>query len=531
LNQVTNINGAETMPNPPSTQDRFSQNGHSRSQEDVHEELLDFTSSESSTLSKSSESPDDWSPWTQELIDTLPRVWTRGLLYLLIVFAGIVLPWAMLSKVDETGNARGRLEPKGATQRLDAPVPGTVTKVNVKEGQTVKAGQVLLQLESDVVRNELQQAETKLEGQLNRLAQLQLIENQLAIATRAQEQQNKAQELEKQAQIEQARTSLSANKTAYTLQEEKLAQVEQARRNLSASKTAYTLANSRFTKDKTEVERLRKFAQTGAIPRIQIVEMERVADESRRLREQALADIKQAESRLQEQEGSYQKMIHQGQSEIEQAQSRVKEQQSSYQSLIQSGKLAVMKNQEQIKDVQSQITTLKSEISQTKSQIKSLKFQLEQRVIRTPVEGTIFQLPIGRPGAVVEPGQTIAQVAPQGAPLVLKAHMSSSESGFLRVGMPVKLKFDAYPFQDYGIIEGRLNWISPDSKITQTAQGSVETFELEIALEKPYVQAQNKRIALTPGQSATAEVVVRQRRLIDFILDPFKKLQKGGLEM
>jgi HlyD family secretion protein len=220
------------MPNPSSTQEQFSQNGHSRSRQNLSEELLDFTSSNKtppSTQSKSSESPaDDWSPLTQELIDTLPRVWTRGLLYLLVVFAGIVLPWAMLSKVDETGNARGRLEPKGATQRLDAPVPGTVTKVSVKEGQTVKAGQVLLELESDVLRNELQQVETKLEGQLNRLAQLELIKNQLAIATRAQQQQNQAQELEKQAQIEQAQQNLSASKKALTLQEEKLAQIEQA---------------------------------------------------------------------------------------------------------------------------------------------------------------------------------------------------------------------------------------------------------------------------------------------------------------
>lgn len=109
--------------------------------------------------------------------------------------------------------------------------------------------------------------------------------------------------------------------------------------------------------------------------------------------------------------------------------------------------------------------------------------------------------------------------------------MPSQESGFLRVGMPVKLKFDAYPFQDYGVVAGHLRWISPDSKVVETAQGNVETFELEIALDQLYIQTQNKRVALTPGQTATAEVIVRQRRIIDFILDPFKKLQEGGLEL
>lgn len=57
------------------------------------------------------------------------------------------------------------------------------------------------------------------------------------------------------------------------------------------------------------------------------------------------------------------------------------------------------------------------------------------------------------------------------------------------------------------------------------------TLVLEIALAQTYIQTQNKRVALTPGQTATTEVIVRQRRLIDFILDPFKKLQKGGLEL
>ena len=50
-------------------------------------------------------------------------------------------------------------------------------------------------------------------------------------------------------------------------------------------------------------------------------------------------------------------------------------------------------------------------------------------------------------------------------------------------------------------------------------------------MPQTYIQSGNKRIALTPGQTATAEVIVRQRRIADFVLDPFKKLQKGGLKL
>jgi hemolysin D len=125
----------------------------------------------------------------------------------------------------------------------------------------------------------------------------------------------------------------------------------------------------------------------------------------------------------------------------------------------------------------------------------------------------------------------MVEIAPKNSALILRAQIPPTDSGFLKVGMPVKVKFDAYPFQDYGVSDGELTWISPDSKMNETPQGKQEVFELKVKLDKPYIQDQDKRIALTPGQTATAEVVIRQRRVIDFFIDPFKKLQQDGMKL
>src|ERR671933_1410858 len=119
---------------------------------------------------------DDWSYATKELLDTLPKTWTRGLLYFLVVFVGIVLPWSMLYKVDETGSARGRLELKGNTVKREADIQGSVAvvKVRVKEGDEVKANQILVELDSKSIRDEIQQNQIKLEGEINRLSQLEI---------------------------------------------------------------------------------------------------------------------------------------------------------------------------------------------------------------------------------------------------------------------------------------------------------------------------------------------------------------------
>ncbi|MFK0734250.1 MAG: HlyD family efflux transporter periplasmic adaptor subunit [Gloeotrichia echinulata GP01] len=474
----------------------------------------------------------DWYYGTEELLDALPKAWTRSMLYVLLSFAAISLPWAMLTKVDETGSARGRIEPKGSTQKLDSPVSGSVTSVNIKEGGIVKAGQVLVELESNVLRTDLQQTQAKLEGLVNRRSQLELLKNQLLLAINIQQQQNKSQEMEKIAQVNQAQQNLDAKQSTYNLQKlEKLALVEQARQNITSTETEQILVNSRFNRDLVEVTRYRELLQMGAIPQIKVVELEKTAEESQRMQQQAKSAITQAQLRFKEELNRYQGIMTQSKADIEQAKLHFLEQQSSYQSVVQAGKLAVLKNQEQLKDLQTQITSLQSEIAQTKSQILSLNIQLQQRVMRSPIDGTIFELPIEKPGSVVQQGQMIAQIAPHNTSVILKAYMPSEQSGFLKIGMPVKIKFDAYSYQDYGVLPGRVTWISPNSKIQDTNQGKIETFELEISLDQPYIQTGNKHITLTPGQTATAEVIIRQRRVVDFILDPFKKLQKGGLDL
>ncbi|MBE9009692.1 HlyD family efflux transporter periplasmic adaptor subunit [Pseudanabaenaceae cyanobacterium LEGE 13415] len=435
--------------------------------------------SDSQPVSEVSPTPEGiWSHSTRDLLDALPQVWTRGLLYFLIVCAGVVLPWSMLSRVDETGTARGRLEPKGKTIRLDAPVSGTVSAIKVKEGQTVTAGAPLVELETEMIRSELEQAQARLEGLRNRYNQLQLMQNQLGSSLNTQRLQNQAQAAAQ------------------------LAQINQTKQQLKLSESTTVLIEELRVKDQQRVDRFSQLRDQGIIPGIQVEDAERNLIES-------------------------QQRLAKAQSEIEQGRSELAKQQSSQQKLQREGELVLIESDRQQKELEAEMLDTQANIEQILKQIESLQFQLQQRVIRAPIAGTIFQLPVKSAGAVLPTGGMVAQIAPQNTSVVLKAQIPSENSGFLRVGLPVKVKFDAYPFQDYGVVSGQVRWISPDSKVKETPQGSYEVFDLEIVLDRPYIESGKKRIQLSPGQTATAEVIVRQRRVIDFVLDPFKKLQSG----
>lgn len=511
------------MPHPLS-------NNSALSKEEDRENQNHLQEVNTNTQSKSETSDGDLHYATEELLDGLPKLWTKGVLYALIGFVLLGLPWATISKIDETGTARGRIQPKGATRKLDTKAGGSVKVVKVREGDTVKSGQILLEFDSDILRTELQQIEAKLSGLKNQKVQLDIIKNQLLSTINIQEQQNQSQALEKAAQVEQAKQNLDAKQSTYRLQKlEKQALLDQVQQQIKTNRNEQKFARSRLDIDNKQVERFGKLVKDGAVSANQVDRLRKEQQESKRIYDRSLSDGKQAQLRLTEEMNRYQATMNQLQADIEQAKLRLKEQQNSYQTLKQTSKLSILRTKEQLKDTQTTIASTESQIAQTLSQVESLKLQLKQRIVRSPIDGTIFEFPVSKPGEVVQPGQRIAQIAPKNTDVILKASMPIQDSGFLKVGMPVKVKFDAYPYQEYGIVEGKVSWVSPDSKVQQTPQGNSESFELDITLDRQYVDNGEKRVTLAPGQTADAEVVIRQRRIIDFVLDPFKKLQKDSL--
>jgi len=92
--------------------------------------------------------------------------------------------------------------------------------------------------------------------------------------------------------------------------------------------------------------------------------------------------------------------------------------------------------------------------------------------------------------------------------------------------MAVKVKLDAYPYQDYGILEGKVASISPDTKLDERL-GIV--YRVEVVLSRNHINANRQILQLKTGETGTADIIIRRRRIVDVLLEPIAKLQKGGL--
>jgi hemolysin D len=192
------------------------------------------------------------------------------------------------------------------------------------------------------------------------------------------------------------------------------------------------------------------------------------------------------------------------------------------------GQKTKIQAQQQLQKLEVEVGQLKAKIADNQNLLANAKTKLKQRFLYAPVDGVVSSLSIPNIGEVIQPAQTIAEIAPKSAPLVLSASLPDREAGFIKTGMAVQVKLAAYPYQEYGIVAGKVTSISPDSKPDQQI-GPV--YRVEVTLDRNYISAHNQTFPLKAGETATAEIIIRRRRIADILLDPIKQLQKGGIDL
>jgi multidrug efflux pump subunit AcrA (membrane-fusion protein) len=161
-------------------------------------------------------------------------------------------------------------------------------------------------------------------------------------------------------------------------------------------------------------------------------------------------------------------------------------------------------------------------IARLQTDIAAAEKMLRHTTITSPASGIITSVAVRGSGEVLQPGQTVATVAPGDAPLVVEALLANKDVAFVQKGMPAKLKFEALPFQDYGVVDGTVISISPDA-VTDKDHNSY--YKVIIAPSTMRIATSGREITLRPGLSASAEIVTEQRTVLSLLFEPARKLE------
>ncbi|PSB08211.1 secretion protein HlyD [Pleurocapsa sp. CCALA 161] len=477
-----------------------------------------------------------WSPAMQSLLEEPPSNLPLQLIAGGVVFCLTFFAWAWFGQIDQIGKAQGKLVPKGEAYKIESLEAAKISTIEVKEGEKVKAGQLIATLDSGQETKEVERLKEILASSQVELRQKLNLLEQVKIEVETQRRIGQAEIRSQQLAIESAISKAQITSDLLAQQQSELA-ANIARQGQTAQlpgldKAKFNQISAELKEHQQRLAKLKELAEQGAISQEYIFQ----AQQAQRQIEQQLIDSKlQGISSINEQVYQSQQSTRNMRSSITENQGALAEAQKEAERLqteLESKKADSLRLEvtakQKAQQLELEINQARSKIAETKNLLASAQSQLEKKSLKAPVAGTVLAFNVVNTGKVIQPGETVAEIAPNQSPLVLSAILPDRDAGFIKKGMTAQVKFDAYSYQDYGIIPGKVISISANS---QTDEKLGEVYRVRIELERNYVTDNLKKISFKPGQTASADIVIRHRRIIDVLLDPVKKMQQDGVNL
>lgn len=456
--------------------------------------------------------------------------WSRAVVWGIVGVTTFTVAWAALAKIDEAVSATGQLEPQGTVREIRVPINGVVETVNVKDGDRVTKGAILLTLDQETAGAELRslkkirealKAETlfyrkemgnAIPVEVERTAEFKLPPEMAALtksraALVAETALFRAQltgstagmnlTTEQQLRLQSSLAEVDSRERTAELEVKQLErQLAQTRVQLSTAKEILRI-NSGIYKDLATV------AQEGGVPRIQFLRQEQELKTS-----QARVD------QLQEEQGRLTVAIAQAQQKLQNTMAL------SQQDLL----TKIAENEKNIASIDSELNKAivenEKRIAEIDSQQKQAEQTLKYQEVRAPVDGTVFDLQASGPGYVATTAEPVLKVVPKDA-LKVELFVPNKDIGFIKPGLPVDVRVDSFPFSEFGDLKGVVEAIGSDA-LPPTQERQFYSFPVKVRLDDTSGLKDNGRdLRLQSGMSVSANIRIRERSILSIFMDGF----------
>ena len=412
---------------------------------------------------------------------------TRAFLWLSAGGCVLFLAWAALFSLDIVSEAIGEVIPRTKVKRVQHLEGGIVRDIQVREGDTVEKGQVLVVLQDVASDSTLEEIEVRVNALRVEALRLEAEDQGLDEPPFPEALEREAPQLVARARdlFQSRRTSLENELAA---QDEKITQREQ---------------------DVQEIEaRLRNMRKTLAFLREKISISEELLKDQLTTRYKhlgLLTDATNLKSDIEENTAA----LNRAHSALVAARDKREQILNAYQ-----------------QDVRQQIKEVQQELGEFQQRQRKFKDSRDRTVIRSPEDGVVRTLYIVNEGEVVQPGKTILDIVPAGDRLVVEAHLPVRDIGYVAQGQRAVVKLASADARRFGTLEGEVIHVSPDAITLQTG----ETFyRVRVATQRDYFEHGDERYRLYPGMRVIVGIHTGTRTVLEYILDPFLTNLDRGL--
>jgi multidrug resistance efflux pump len=408
----------------------------------------------------------------RQAVQIRPSRVVHGTVALLVALLATALAWSALTQADLVVRGFGRVRPVSTPRKvfstargevLSASLSGRVLEVRARQGDRVRRDDVLVRLQTDHLDNEIAKKRRAIRAGEDEMADL----GHLGELLRLQHEANRSKAAAELAQGEQA---------VCAAKEQREADIRLAEVTLLAAEA--------------EEAPLHRLAEQRATARSDLLA--------------AVAKTREARERL--------------------AKARLPVDESRLAVLRRALEQADHDYAVKRKELEQKRRAKRSELEAARIELADLELERSQALIRSPIDGVVTAGDL-KPGDVLEPNKPVAEVAEQ-AGFRFEAAVPSEEVGLLRVGMPARIKLDAYDYQRYGALEGTVCFVSPDSEVDD--QGKAAVYTVKVAVSSDEVSRGPYRGQVKLGMAGQVEVVTNRESLLALLVKRIRQTVSLG---
>lgn len=454
-------------------------------------------------------------------LEIMEKPASPGMRWLLLLTCGLfvlAIIWAILGKIDVVATASGKTVPDGHVKVVQPIEIGAVRAIHVRNGQFVRKGDLLIELDPTLASaDEAQSVQSLQSAQVIEARNDALLAHLRGGSTKFISPKGTPTEIAntQQAFIDTAIAQFEAQRSSLVQQRaESQAQLAAARAEVSKLEEALPYIDQ-------QLEARAELAEKGFYSRLQLLEYEQLRAEHRRN-----IDIQKANRMRSE-------------ASIKRLDAEIRALQANF------GKTAV-----------TDLAEASDRASLAGEELRKAERRRQYQELRAPVDGVIQQLAVTTVGGVVQPAQPLMVIVPCNSGdtadasscnggISVEAFVQNKDIGFVKTGQRVAVKLEAFNFTDYGLIEGTVTNISRDAIDQNQQPGGSERdkdgrpvqpglvyaarISLSCALDDPVRHPLCNRVQ--PGMSVQAEIKTGQRRIIQYLLSPISKaVSEAGRE-
>ncbi|HSE58969.1 MAG TPA: HlyD family type I secretion periplasmic adaptor subunit, partial [Nitrospiraceae bacterium] len=177
---------------------------------------------------------------------------------------------------------------------------------------------------------------------------------------------------------------------------------------------------------------------------------------------------------------------------------------------------------------QAELSAAETKAVSLAQQVVKAGQKAELQTLVSPIDGVVQQLVVHTVGGVVTPAQSLLIVVPQDHPVEVEAQVENKDVGFVQEGQEVEIKIETFPFTIYGTVPGKVLSVSDDAVPLDKEKGGL-VYATRVSMDRATMQVEGKPVHLSPGMAVTVEIKTGRRRVMEYLLSPLLKSVKESL--